>query len=305
VTRDAVVQPEAGTIPSEHKAFIRSLGAEAGLPAGWDDVLDQPELAAVHVNTTAARTRELLEVCLEFSPRMLVSALGPLPAEVVTELHGRGIVIGGMCGTARHAVAHVNAGADVVIAQGSEAGGHTGDIGTIVLVPEVVDAIAPVPVLAAGGIGNGRQMTAAMALGAAGVWTGSIWLTTDESDLEAELIDKLLRAGSGSTVMTRAFTGKPCRSLHDDEFVRAWERPDAPTPLPMPFQELLIRPMTTRVHASHKPAFMGTPVVQVVGGMRRRRPVAEVVVEMLTEFQETLERLQRVGFASALAGPPS
>lgn len=302
--------PDAATpgpeqLPAEHKAFVRGLGVEAGIGTGWDDALDDISLSSVHVNTTEDRSDELLRVCLEFSPRLVVSALRPLPDAVVVELTARGVMIGGMCGSARHAEAHVRAGAGLIIAQGSEAGGHTGEVGTLVLVPEVVDAVAPLPVLAAGGIGSGRQMAAAMALGAAGVWTGSIWLATAESDLEQEVIDKLLRAGSGSTVKTRAFTGKPCRSLVDDEFVRAWDRPGAPEPLPMPLQELLIRPLTTRVHASHKAAFMGTPVGQVVGSMRRRRPAAEVVVEMLTECQETLVRLGRMDLASAESSEPA
>jgi len=247
-----------GRIPAAHKDFVRGLAAEAGLAPGWDEDYADPALTSVHVNTTSDRSDELLAVCREFAPRLVVSALRPLPPAWVADLKNAGVLVGGMCGSARHARAHVQGGADLVIAQGAEAGGHTGTVGTMVLVPEVVDAVAPVPVLAAGGIASGRQMAAALALGAAGVWMGSVWLSTVESDLEPEVVDKLLVAGSDRTVMTRAFTGKPCRSLADDEFVRAWTRDGAPEPLPMPLQELLIRPMTTRAHAGRKVPFMGT-----------------------------------------------
>lgn len=289
---DADAPPASGAaIPSAHRAFLAGLATEMGVPGDWAAAYDDTELARHHVNTTRQHTMELIEVCLEFSPRLLVSALRPLPAHTVEEFRGRGVLVGGMCGTARHARSHVASGADLIIAQGSEAGGHTGDITTMVLVPEVVDAVGPVPVLAAGGIGTGRQMAAALALGAAGVWTGSLWLTTIESDLESEVVDKLLRAGSDATVRTRAFTGKPCRSLADDEFVAAWHRPDAPEFLPMPLQELLIRPLTTRAHALRRVEHMGTPVGQIVGQLRSRRRSADVVYDVLSECDETLRRV--------------
>ena len=277
-------------LPQAHQAFLVRLAEEAGVPAGWERAYADPDLTLVEVNTTPARSDQLLEVCLEFSPRLVVSALRPLPTEWVARLHRDGVLVGGMCGSAKHARVHVQGGADLVIAQGYEAGGHTGDIATMVLVPEVVDAVAPVPVLAAGGIATGRQMAAALALGASGVWTGSVWLATRESDLEREVVDKLLEAGSGDTVKTRVFTGKPCRSLVD-AFVQAWDRPEAPQPLPMPLQELLIRPMQARVHEAGLKPFMGTPVGQVVGLMSSRRPAAAVVADMLGECSETLSRL--------------
>lgn len=277
-------------LPKEHRDFLIGLGAEAGVPPGWENSYTDPALTSIEVNTTPARSDELLEVCREFSPRLVVSALRPLPLAWVERLHEDGVLVGGMCGSAKHALSHVQGGADLVIAQGYEAGGHTGEVTTMVLVPEVVDAVAPVPVLAAGGIATGRQMAAALALGASGVWAGSVWLTTRESDLEPEVVDKLLRAQSTDTVKTRVFTGKPCRSLVDD-FVRAWDRPGAPSPLPMPLQELLIRPMTTRAHAAGHEPFMGTPVGQVVGVMSRRAPAATVLTDMVSECSEILGQL--------------
>jgi NAD(P)H-dependent flavin oxidoreductase YrpB (nitropropane dioxygenase family) len=137
-----------------------------------------------------------------------------------------------------HAERHVQAGVDIIIAQGSEAGGHTGEIGTMVLIPEVVDAVAPVPVLAAGGIGRGRQMAAAMALGAAGVWCGSVWLTTDEAETHEVVKEKMLAATSADTLRSRSLTGKPARMLRS-AWTDEWARPDTADPLGMPLQSIL------------------------------------------------------------------
>src|SRR5262249_17901499 len=145
----------------------------------------------------------------------------------IERAHAQGVKLGALVGRVDQAIAQREAGVDVVIAQGSEAGGHTGEVGTMVLVPEVVDAIAPTPVLAAGGIGCGRQMAAAMALGADGVWTGSIWLTTTESDVHPVAVQKLLKASSRDTVRSRSLTGKPARQLKT-AWTEAWDGPDSP-----------------------------------------------------------------------------
>lgn len=280
------------SIPAPQKDFLRGLATDAGLGPGWDAAWDDPDLAAWEVNTSRERTDELLEICLEHRPSLVVSALRPMPAPFVERMAARDIIVGGMVGSVTHARAHVRGGANLIIAQGAEAGGHTGDIATMVLVPEVVDAVAPIPVLAAGGIATGRQMAAALALGAAGVWTGSVWLAAAESDLEPEVVEKLLAAGSADTVKTRAFTGKPCRSL-TDSFVAAWARPDAPETLPMPLQELLIRPFTRQAHATRRVPYMGTPVGQVVGLMRERRRAADIVATMFEECATTVADLDR------------
>ena len=141
--------------------------------------------------------------------------------------------VGALAGAAQHAERHVNAGVDVIIAQGGEAGGHTGEIGTMVLIPEIVDAVGDIPVLGAGGIGRGRQMAAAMALGAQGVWCGSVWLTTDEAETHPAVKEKFLRAHSTDTIRSRSRTGKPARQLRT-AWTDEWDRPDTPDPLGMP-----------------------------------------------------------------------
>ena len=136
---------------------------------------------------------------------MLVNALGPPPTDVVDAAHEHGMLVGALVGSrAARASGRSTQGVDVIVAQGTEAGGHSGEISTMVLVPEVVDAVGPdVPVLAAGGIGAGRQMAAALALGAQGVWTGSIWLTVAEADTNPIVVEKLLAANSRDTVRSR------------------------------------------------------------------------------------------------------
>src|SRR5262249_42179572 len=127
--------------------------------------------------------RSQVEVALSHPIALLANALGPAPSDVVTMAHAHRGRRAALVGPREHARKQVAAGVDVIVAQGTEAGGHTGEISTMVLVPDVVDAVAPVPVLAAGGVGDGRQLAAALALGAQGAWTGSIWLTVTESDL--------------------------------------------------------------------------------------------------------------------------
>src|SRR5262249_22479719 len=203
-----------------------------------------------------------------------------------------------LAGKAEHAARHVSRGVDVVVAQGYEAGGHTGEIASMVLVPEVVDAVGPgVPVLAAGGIGSGRQIVAALALGATGVWMGSYCLRTKESTLSSGgpgLRDARLAAPSSDTVRSRIYSGKPARLLKN-EWTKAWEEPDAPEPLPMPLQNLLVSEAHQRLMESGNPAVVPMPVGQIVGRMNAVRPVAEVMASLLAEAESALSRLGKLG----------
>jgi NAD(P)H-dependent flavin oxidoreductase YrpB (nitropropane dioxygenase family) len=188
----------------------------------------------------------------------------------------------------------VASGVDIVVAQGYEAGGHTGEIASMVLVPEIADAVGPqVPVLAAGGIGCGRQVAAALALGAVGVWMGSAWLTTEEyvvgSSVPA-LREALLAATSSDTVRSRIYSGKPARLLKN-RWTQAWTEPGAPDPLPMPLQNLLVSQAHQRLMRSGQPDVIPMPVGQIVGRMNEVRPVAEVIAALLSEADEALARL--------------
>jgi NAD(P)H-dependent flavin oxidoreductase YrpB (nitropropane dioxygenase family) len=180
------------------------------------------------------------------------------------------------------------------VAQGYEAGGHTGEIASMVLIPEIVDAVGPrVPVLAAGGIGCGRQIAAALALGAVGAWMGSIWLTTQEyapNEAHPAVRTALLDATSSDTVRSRVYSGKPARLLRN-RWTDAWEQPGAPRPLPMPLQNLLVSDAHQRLMQSGQPDVVPMPVGQIVGRMNQVRPVAEVVSDLVAEADETLARL--------------
>jgi NAD(P)H-dependent flavin oxidoreductase YrpB (nitropropane dioxygenase family) len=200
-----------------------------------------------------------------------------------------------LCGATRHALAQKKAGVDILIAQGHEGGGHCGEIGSVVLWPEVIDAVAPIPVLAAGGIGTGRQIAAALAMGAQGVWTGSIWLTVQEAAASPAQRDSYFRASSSDTVRSRSFTGKPARMLRN-EWTQAWEAPDAPKPLPMPMQYLVAAPAAARARRYPKNGeqLAFNPVGQIVGRMNETRSVKEVMYGLVEEYIAAVERLDKL-----------
>ncbi|MER8159146.1 nitronate monooxygenase family protein [Streptomyces sp. NPDC094472] len=277
-------------IPEGHRAFVRDTLAKHGVPelaegeaSGWRITGWLEEVA-----------RSQLDVAFDYPVKLLANALGSPPADVVARAHDHGILVAALAGSARHALHHKEAGLDVIVAQGYEAGGHTGEIASMVLTPEVVRAVAPLPVLAAGGIGSGEQIAAGLALGAQGVWIGSLWLTTEEAELHSPaLIRKLLAAGSGDTVRSRALTGKPARQLRT-EWTDAWEDPDGPDPLPMPLQGLLVAEAVSRIQKHEVEPLLGTPVGQIVGRMDEVRPVQAVFDDLTRGFERAIDRVIRI-----------
>jgi NAD(P)H-dependent flavin oxidoreductase YrpB (nitropropane dioxygenase family) len=274
-------------IPQGHRDFVERTLLQLGVPPL--DV-DESRRAGV-LGWLHSVARSHVEVALTHPPKLIANALGPPPPDVIDQAHRHGLLVAALAGRADHARRHVAGGVDLVVAQGYEAGGHTGEIASMVLVPEVVDAVGPdVPVLAAGGIGSGRQIAAALALGARGVWMGSVWLGTSEYQTSAALREALLRAGSSDTVRSRIYTGKPARLLRN-RWTEAWTDPSAPSPLPMPLQNLLVSPAHDRLMESGDPSVVPMPVGQIVGRMNEVRPVAEVLSALLAEADETLTRL--------------
>jgi NAD(P)H-dependent flavin oxidoreductase YrpB (nitropropane dioxygenase family) len=290
-------------VPDEHKRFLEQLLERYGVPPLPDDVPRTEGLFGWSDNMG----RALVDVAMSYPIKLLANALGPPPADVIERAHAAGVQVAALVGRADQARRQQAAGVDIIVAAGYEAGGHTGDISTLVLVPEVVDAVAPKPVLAAGGIGSGRQMAAALALGAQGVWTGSIWLTTNENDWEPVMIERLLSATSGDTVRSRCITGKPARMLRS-RYTEAWDGPESPGALPMPLQYLA----TAEAHQRVRRAVLAgipaaadlevTPVGQIVGRMNQRRPARQVVFEMVDEYLDAVERMVRAMRASEEAG---
>lgn len=285
----------AAMIPAEHRAFQDALLAEHGVPELADEERARlrAELAAGRGGMTPDGARRLLRVALEHPQvRMVVSALGAPPPDVVASLQARDIVIGALCGTARHAEKQLAAGVQVVIAQGTEAGGHTGDISTLVLVPEVVRVAGDrATVLAAGGITHGSQIAASLAMGAQGVWCGTLWLGTRESELDAFERGVLFATGSDGTVRRRARTGKPVRMTRS-ALSEAWERPGAPGYLPTPLQGILFNEAHRRVVRARRADLYSAPAGQSVGALTAETTVADVMYRLQLEYGEAVERLE-------------
>ncbi len=278
-------------VPEGHKEFVERTLLKLGVPPlSGDSATDAGVLGWLH---SVARSH--VDVALGHRISLIANALGSPPADVIERAHEHGVPVAALAGTAAHALRHVRNGVDIVVAQGYEAGGHTGEIASMVLVPEVVDAVGDrVPVLAAGGIGSGRQVLAAHALGAAGVWMGSYWLTTAEYQLttgDNPIQAALVRAGSSDTVRSRIYTGKPARLLKN-RWTQAWAEPDAPEPLPMPLQNLLVGEAHLRMMRGSDPEVVAMPVGQIVGRMNEIRPVAEVMASLLAEIEEARARLK-------------
>jgi NAD(P)H-dependent flavin oxidoreductase YrpB (nitropropane dioxygenase family) len=283
-------QQLAEMIPQEHKDFIEKVLAEHDVPPLGDD----DDAGSGLLGWTHEGARPQVEISLAHPICLLVNALGPPPADVVEQAHANDVKVAALVGSVAQAERQVNQGVDMIVAQGYEAGGHTGDVGSMILIPDVVDAVGErVPVLAAGGIGTGRQMAAAMALGADGVWTGSIWLTTAESDTGPLVTEKLLAAGSRDTVRSRVISGKPARQLRT-AWTDAWERPDAPGYLPMPLQYMATSEAQRRIAKYQVKELQGMPVGQIVGRMNQIRPVRDVMFDLVDEFLEATGRLDHL-----------
>jgi NAD(P)H-dependent flavin oxidoreductase YrpB (nitropropane dioxygenase family) len=279
-------------VPEKHRKWIKSLLDEHGVP-NLPEGVDETESL---LGWSASGGRAHVEVALAHPIKLIANALGPPPADVIESAHKQDVMVAALCGSVRQAKAQKEAGVDIVIASGYEAGGHTGEVASMVLVPQVVDAVAPTPVLAAGGIGSGRQMAAAMMLGAAGVWTGSIWLTTKESDCVPALVDKMLEATSKDTVRSKCISGKPARQLVTT-YTKAWDDEGSPGYLPMPLQWMATSTATQRIyrHAQSQSEgsaeLLGTPVGQVVGQMNHVKPAAKVIEDMVGEYVDAVERV--------------
>lgn len=289
-------------IPAGHVDFVEDILARYEVPelppGDTSTSLTSPDGvgidgAAAPFSANAAGPQ--LDIALAHRTSFIANALGPPPEHMISAAKSSGRVVGALAGRPSHAQRHANAGVDLIIAQGYEAGGHTGEIGSMVLIPEIVDAV-DIPVLGAGGIGRGRQMAAAMALGAEGVWCGSVWLTTAEAETHPVVRDKMLAASSSDTIRSRSLTGKPARMLKS-AWTAEWESADTPAPLGMPLQPVLTalaqRRIARAAHVSGSGAekLANYYVGQIVGTMNQPKTSATVVYEMIEEFIEAVSGL--------------
>jgi enoyl-[acyl-carrier protein] reductase II len=231
---------------------------------------------------------EMIEVIIEERVPVFASGLGN-PAPYVEALHQAGITVMAVVGTVRHARRVVEGGTDIVVAQGTEGGGHTGRIATLALVPQVVDAVAPTPVVAAGGIADGRVLVAALALGACGVWVGTRFVATHEAFAHQNYKQKILQATEEDTVVTRAFTGKDCRVIRN-RYVELWQDRQAETK-PFPFQ-MMVDPEKMEAAVLHGDTDMGIMLAgQIAGAVREVKSAGDIVREMMEEAEAVLSRL--------------
>lgn len=284
-------------LPAEQQQFVDDILRRYEVPPLDDEVRGQLGRRG-GMSVSPSGYEPLLDVAFAHRIRLIASALGPPPPALIERAHGADVLVAALAGKAVHAARHAAAGADIIVAQGTEAGGHTGEVSTMVLVPEVVDAVSPTPVLAAGGIANGRQMAAAMALGAEGVWCGSVWLTTEEAETHPVVKQKFVAASSSDTVRSRSLTGKPARMLRS-AWTDEWESADAPPPLAMPLQSALVAEAQARIARSSRHEGTGAHqlanyfVGQTVGHMNAIRPARQVVLDMVTEYADVIDRFTR------------
>lgn len=285
----------AERIPAEHRAFINELLAAHDI--------EVEELRVASSALSGDTGQSLLEVSLRHPIKLMANALGVPPDYMIEAGKQRGIPVAALVGAKEHAIKQVHAGVDLIVAQGTEAGGHCGEVSTLVLIPEVLEAISQVPggkdvpVLAAGGIVTGRQMAACVAMGAAGAWTGSVWLTTDEAETAPHTKQKMIAASSRDTVRSAGRTGKPSRQLRSD-WTDAWApNPKGRQPLPLPLQAMVAEPALRRIDKLAETGHPGAQALatyfvgQGVGLMNKIKPAREVVLEFIEDYVAAAERL--------------
>jgi NAD(P)H-dependent flavin oxidoreductase YrpB (nitropropane dioxygenase family) len=286
-------------VPEEHKSFSNGILETYGIQT--DDITDQVRSGSLKVsnNIRLSGAQKQLEVAFTHPIKLIANALGVPPKIMLDMGKEHGVAVAALVVAKEHAINQVKAGVDILVVAGTEAGGHCGEVSTMVLVPEVHEAIQPfgnLPILAAGGIVTGRQMAASMAMGASGVWTGSVWLTTFEAETSQVVKEKMLKANSRQTVRSRSRTGKPARQLRSP-WTDAWEQPSAPEPLPMPLQTLVSDPPLAKVKKLADGGHAGAKeldtyyVGQGVGLMNVSKSAREVVYDFKADFLKAYEHL--------------
>jgi NAD(P)H-dependent flavin oxidoreductase YrpB (nitropropane dioxygenase family) len=287
-------------LPQAHKDFAAGILSRHGIDSAAVDE-NRKHATGWSQNLREEGAASGLETAFQYPIKLIANALG-VPPPIMLEMGKKhGVAVAALVGAKEHALAQVEAGVDIVIAAGGEAGGHCGDVGSMVLVPEVCRALEAIgseaPVLAAGGIVTGAQMAAAMAMGASGAWCGSVWLTTPEAETNPVVKQKMLAATSRDTVRSRSRTGKPSRQLRSP-WTDAWESEDAPKPLPMPLQSFIAEPALRFVDKLSQGGHEGASrlatywVGQGVGLMNEPIAAGAVVQQFKEDFLRAAERLQ-------------
>ncbi|MCH9669015.1 MAG: nitronate monooxygenase family protein [Actinomycetia bacterium] len=283
-------------VPQEHLDFARKILTDHGVPLTAEDNESTLQL----LGWTEATATPQVEVALQHPKMTLIAnALGTPPTEMIERIHAEGRSVAALCGSPSQARKHADAGVDIIVAQGGEAGGHCGEVGSIVLWPQVVKEVSPIPVLAAGGIGSGQQIAAALALGTQGAWTGSQWLMVEEAQNTAVQQAAYVKADSRDTVRSRSFTGKPARVLRND-WTDAWEDPDNPQPLGMPLQFMVsgLAVAATNKYPDQTVDVAFNPVGQVVGQFTKVEKASAVIQRWVQEYLEATGTLNDLNEAA-------
>ena len=288
-------------LPDEHKNFAEKILRAHDIDAEGVDDAARRETMVFSDNLTLEGAKKHLDIAFSHPIKLIANALGVPPREMMELGKQHGVAVAALVGAKSHAINQVQAGVDILVVAGGEAGGHCGEVSTMVLVPEIFEAIqdhGDTPILAAGGIVTGRQMAACMAMGASGVWTGSVWLTTTEAETAPVVKEKMLAASSSDTVRARSRTGKHSRQLRSP-WTDAWEREDAPDPLAMPLQSLISEPALGKVERLSEGGHRGAQdlatywVGQGVGLMNASQSVRNVVYDFKEDFINAHERLSK------------
>ncbi|MGH3640165.1 MAG: nitronate monooxygenase [Mycobacterium sp.] len=298
LSADELAKMLVDMVPQEHLDFAKKVLTDHGVPLTAEDNESTLQL----LGWTEATATPQVEIALKHPKMTLIAnALGTPPADMIDHIHAEGRKVAALCGSPSQARKHADAGVDIIIAQGGEAGGHSGEVGSIVLWPQVVKEVAPVPVLAAGGIGSGQQIAAALALGTQGAWTGSQWLMVEEAENTPVQQAAYVKAGSRDTVRSRSFTGKPARMLRND-WTEAWENPDNPKPLGMPLQFMVsgLAVAATHKYPNETVDVAFNPVGQVVGQFTKVEKTSAVIERWVQEYLEATGTLNDLNEAAGV-----
>ncbi len=270
-------------IPDGHKAFVEQIRTKYNVPA---DGLSGKRSRFVRSEEMA---RQQVDVVMDSGVQVLALGIGS-PVWAIEPAKERGMTLVSLVGQPKHAERAIAAGADMLVAQGYDAGAHTGPVGTFSLVPRIVDIAGDLPVLAAGGVATGRHIAASMAMGAQGVWIGTAWLQCAEEHTAPEVMAKLAAAESADTVISRADSGKTLRQIRSN-WTDEWEHPDAPKPLGMPYQDILIGDLLGQIDRHEVEPLMHSPAGQSIAYFNETTTVAEVMEGLVAETLATLASL--------------
>lgn len=286
VPQAASIDELRGTLPAGHVDFVQGLRERFGVQAPT-----RPSFFTTQVRSEAL-FNEQIEAVLSSNCRGVATAIG-LRADLIERAKARGKLTFSLVGSVRHARKAMDMGVEVLVAQGYDAGGHTGPVGTLSLLPQIIDVAEGRPVLAAGGIGTGEQVLGTIAMGAQGAWLGTLWMAARENHTPTALLRRLVDSASEDTLITRAHSGKPCRVVRS-EWIDAWQQPDAPPPLDMPLQQVLTGDVFASLHEHDDPRLIYEAAGQSVFAIRGETTVAEQMAGLVSGMERAWSRLERL-----------